>query len=370
MTKSHLHPRPSLNLDDHPVPSGREEIWRFTPMVVVAPLLDATATWLDAPVVVNGGDGVEVSCLPSPTGGLVPVDRPSAIAANKVGRVTRVALSGHVTEPVIVGVDLAGGPYVGHVVIDAEPGSRAVVVIEHTGQANYIGNVEIAVGEGADLTVVSLQEWADGTVHAGMHQGLVGRDAHFRHVVVTLGGALVRLQTNVAYSGTGGSAELFGLYMTDGGQHQEHRLFVDQNMPKTVSRVDYRGALQGKGAHSVWVGDVLIRRDAEGTDSYESNRNLLLTGGCVADSIPNLEIETGNIVGAGHSSATGHFDDEQLFYLQSRGIPEDEARRLIVQGFFYDIIRRIGVPGVETRLRAAIDAELDAVGVTNLSEEN
>ncbi|HRA07166.1 MAG TPA: SufD family Fe-S cluster assembly protein, partial [Propionicimonas sp.] len=141
----------------------------------------------------------------------------------------------------------------------------------------------------------------------------------------------------------------------------EHRLFVDHNAPHTRSHVDYRGALQGQGAHSVWVGDVLIRKVAEGISTYETNKNLVLTDGCRADSVPNLEIETGEIEGAGHSSTTGRFDDEQLFYLRSRGIPEDEARRLVVHGFFADIIRRIGVPEVESRLLATVEKELEVI---------
>jgi Fe-S cluster assembly protein SufD len=113
----------------------------------------------------------------------------------------------------------------------------------------------------------------------------------------------------VHYDGPGGQAELLGLYFADAGQHLEHRLFVDHNEPKTISNVDYKGALQGEGAHSVWVGDVLIRKAAEGIETYESNRNLVLTDGCRADSVPNLEIETGEIEGAGHASTTGRFDD-------------------------------------------------------------
>jgi len=151
---------------------------------------------------------------------------------------------------------------------------------------------------------------------------------------------------------------MYGLYFVDAAQHIEHRLFVDHNQPHTKSNVVYKGGLQGNGAHSVWVGDVLIRKIAEGIETYETNRNLVLTDGCRADSVPNLEIETGEIVGAGHASATGRFDDEQLFYLQSRGISSDEARRLVVHGFFADIIRRIGIPEVEQRLLAAVEDEL------------
>jgi Fe-S cluster assembly protein SufD len=152
---------------------------------------------------------------------------------------------------------------------------------------------------------------------------------------------------------------MLGLYFADAGQHQEQRLFVDHAVPNCISRVTYKGALQGEGAHTVWVGDVLIRAEAEGTDTYELNRNLVLSDGARADSVPNLEIETGLIEGAGHASATGRFDDEQLFYLRARGIPEPDARRLVVRGFFAELIHEIGVPSVEERLIASIEAELE-----------
>jgi Fe-S cluster assembly protein SufD len=187
----------------------------------------------------------------------------------------------------------------------------------------------------------------------------VGRDARVRSMDVTLGGDLVRLVKTVEYAGTGGDAELLGLYFADAAQHLEHRLFIDHAVPNCRSRVTYKGALQGDSAHTVWVGDVMIRAAATGTDTYELNRNLLLTPEARADSVPNLEIETGEIVGAGHASATGRFDDEQLFYLQSRGIPADEARRMVVRGFFADVLQQIGVPALEERLLAAVEAELE-----------
>jgi Fe-S cluster assembly protein SufD len=243
-------------------------------------------------------------------------------------------------------------------VIDAGRHSRATVVLDHVGSAQHGGNVEIRVGDGADLTVVSLQRWDDDAVHLGQHDAVVGRDARLKHVVVTLGGGVVRLGTNVTYAGPGGDATLLGIYFADAGQHLEHRSFADHNAPRCRSQVTYKGALQGDTAHTVWVGDVLIRAAAEGTDTYELNRNLLLTDGARADSVPNLEIETGEIEGAGHASATGRFDDEQLFYLQARGIPEDQARRLVVRGFFADIVQQIGVADVQDTLMQAIDAEL------------
>jgi Fe-S cluster assembly protein SufD len=139
-------------------------------------------------------------------------------------------------------------------------------------------------------------------------------------------------------------------------------MFVDHKVPNAKSRVNDKGALAGDGAHTVWIGDVFIRAAAEGTDTYELNRNLLLTDGARADSVPNLEIETGEIVGAGHASTTGRFDDEQLFYLMSRGINAADARRLVVRGFFNEVVSEIGVPEIQDRLMDRIDGELARAG--------
>ena len=236
--------------------------------------------------------------------------------------------------------------------------STATVVVRFQGSATYADNVEIVLGDGARLTYVTLQDWADDAVHHSTQRAVVGRDASLKHVAVTFGGSVVRHDVTATYDGPGGDIEMLGLYFADAGQHIEHRLFVDHNAPKTRSRVTYKGALQGQRAHTVWIGNVLIRKEAEGIDTYEENRNLVLTDGCQADSVPNLEIETGEIVGAGHASATGRFDDEQLFYLRSRGIEEKEARRLVVHGFFNDLIRRIAVPELEEQLAATVEAEL------------
>ena len=142
------------------------------------------------------------------------------------------------------------------------------------------------------------------------------------------------------------------------GQHLEHRLFVDHAQPHCRSRVDYKGALQGQDAHTVWIGDVLIGAEAIGTDTYERNRNLLLTEGARADSVPNLEILTGEVVGAGHASASGRLEDHHLFYLMARGIPLAEARRLVIRGFFGQLIGRIDVPELRGRIAESVEAEL------------
>ena len=177
-------------------------------------------------------------------------------------------------------------------------------------------------------------------------------------MAVSYGGGVVRLTPTARFAAERGEAEMYGLYFADAGQHLENRLFVDHNQPDCVSNVLYKGALQGTDARTVWVGDVLIRKEAEGTDTYEKNQNLLLSDGARADSVPNLEIETGVIEGAGHASATGRFDETQLFYLMARGISETEARRLIVRGFLNEIIQKIGIGDVEDELTAVMEDEL------------
>jgi Fe-S cluster assembly protein SufD len=274
-----------------------------------------------------------------------------------------VPAEAELAEPIrVVVTGAAGTRGNGHLVIEAGRFSRATVVIDHVGSGQHTGNVEVLVGDGANLTVVSLQRWEDDAIHLAQHDALVGRDARYKHVAVSLGGKVVRVNSNVRYAGPGGDALMLGVYFADAGQHLEHRSFVDHDAPRCKSVVTYKGALQGETAHTVWVGDVLIRAGAEGTSTYELNRNLVLTDGARADSVPNLEIETGEIEGAGHASATGRFDDEQLFYLQARGIPLDEARRLVVRGFFAELVAQIGLPEVEERLVAAIESELSSAG--------
>ncbi|MEU0334447.1 Fe-S cluster assembly protein SufD [Streptomyces sp. NPDC006193] len=365
---SRMSAPPSFDVADFPVPHGREEEWRFTPLERLRGLHDGTA--------VANGDGVKVD-VQAPEGVVVetvgrddarlgragtPVDRVAAQAysAFEKASVVTVPKDTVLTEPIRIAVHGQGGTAFGHQVIELGAFAEAVVVIDHTGDAVLAANVDYLLGDGAKLTVVSVQDWDDKAVHVAQHNALVGRDASFKSVVVTFGGDVVRLHPRVSYAGTGGEAELFGLYFTDAGQHQEHRLLVTHNTPHCKSNVVYKGALQGEDAHAVWIGDVLIEAEAEGTDTYEMNRNLVLTDGARVDSVPNLEIETGEIVGAGHASATGRFDDEQLFYLMARGIPEHEARRLVVRGFFAELVQQIGVADIEERLLAKIAQELEA----------
>ena len=291
----------------------------------------------------------------------IPEDRVSANAWSSFREATVISVprDAQVAEPVIV--TLTGEseePAAQHIVVDAGANSKALVVLRHVGTAVLAQNIEFSVSDGANLTVVSLQEWTDDSVHASSQQATLGRDATFKHVLVSLGGDLVRVTPSTRFTAPGGDVEMYGLTFVDDGQHLESRLFVDHSVPRCRSRVNYKSALQGENAHGVWVGDVLIRAEAEGTDTYELNRNLILNDGPRMDSVPNLEIETGLIAGAGHASTTGQLDDEHLYYLMSRGIPEDQARRLVVRGFLFEIIQQVGVEALEEQLRAALEDEL------------
>ncbi|GLW13371.1 Fe-S cluster assembly protein SufD [Streptomyces sp. NBRC 13847] len=359
---------PSYDVADFPVPHGREEEWRFTPLARLKGLHDgsAVAGGPDLKIDITAPEGVTHQLVDrsDPRVGAAgkPVDRVAAQAFSSFEKASVVSVPKEtvLTEPIRITVHGEGGTTFGHQVVELGAFAEAVVVIDHTGDAVLGANVDYLLGDGAKLTVVSVQDWDDDAVHVGQHNALVGRDASFKSVVVTFGGDLVRLHPRVTYAAPGGEAEFYGLYFTEQGQHQEHRLFVDHKASNCRSHVVYKGALQGQDAHAVWIGDVLIQASATGTDTYELNRNLVLTDGARVDSVPNLEIETGEIVGAGHASATGRFDDEQLFYLMARGIPADEARRLVVRGFFAELVQQIGLPDVEERLMSKIEAELEA----------
>jgi Fe-S cluster assembly protein SufD len=370
---SDLHARGSVNPDDFAVPGGREEEWRFTPLRRLRGLhKDAPLTQSGVTVAVEAApellvekvkktDDVERSGVTA-AGAFLPTDRVSARAYAAVTEATVITVPKDTSASAptyvrVTGTD-ASVATAGHLVIDVQPYGRATVVIDQRGSATYADNVEIHVGDGGDLVVVALADWAGDTVQVSHHQATLGRDARLRHFAVSLGGSLVRLSPTVRYAGPGGDAELTGIAFADAGQHLEHRLFVDHDTPNCRSRVSYKGALDGEGARTVWIGDVLIRPEATGTDTYEYNRNLVLSDGAHADSVPNLEILTGEVTGAGHASASGRLDDEHTFYLMARGIPFEDARRLVIRGFFAELVAKIGIEELQDRIMAAIETEL------------
>ncbi|BBX16770.1 Fe-S cluster assembly protein SufD [Mycolicibacterium duvalii] len=363
----------SFDVNAFEVPGGRDEIWRFTPLKRLRGLHDGSAQASgSAAITVSERPGVTVETAARGDERLgqagVPSDRVAAQAFSSFDSATivTVARDTEVAEPIEIGIAGPGEGAVayGHLQIRVEELARAIVVVDLRGSGTYADNVEIIVGDSAGLGIIWIADWADDMVHVSSHHAKLGKDAVLGHVNVTLGGDVVRTTATVRYTAPGGDAKMLGTYFADDGQHFESRLLVDHSQPNCKSDVLYKGALQGDpdskkpDAHTVWIGDVLIRAEATGTDTFEVNRNLVLTDGARADSVPNLEIETGEIVGAGHASATGRFDDEQLFYLRARGIPEDQARRLVVRGFFNEIIAKIAVPAVRERLTEAIEKEL------------
>jgi Fe-S cluster assembly protein SufD len=364
---SRLHAQESCDPDDFAVPRGREEEWRFTPLRRLRKLHADSSFSGDLTPEVSAEREITVVRAqhgdPRLGTALVPSDRVSAraFAAFTDATVITVPAGFTASRPVIVSVrgDDPTVTTAGHVVIDLGPNSAAVVVLDYEGEATFADNVEFVVGEGASLSVVSVQDWGPSSVHLSHQHALVGKDASVAHTVVSLGGDVVRVVPSVRFGAPGGNAELRGLYFADAGQHLEHRLFVDHAEPNCRSRVTYKGALQGKDAHAVWIGDVIIRPEAVGTDSYESNRNLVLSDGTRVDSVPNLEILTGEVTRAGHASTSGRLEDAHLFYLMSRGISLSAARRLVIRGFFGELISEIEVPEVRDRIAVAIEAELE-----------
>ena len=356
----------STNLADFDEISNREEQWRYITADRLGGLDQADLDEFSGDIETTVAVGVETSWIESDHklfgAAGIPEDRVAAAGWEAAKAAYLLSIPAGVTggaQSTVTITSASSDPAALHLIVEAKRGSDAVVVIDHRGDAVLSENIEFIIEDEARLTVVSIQDWNAGSIHNGAQYAMLGKDSTFKHVMVTLGGSVVRMTPSAYFGKSGGDAALYGLYFADAGQYLEHRIFVDHSTPNCKSRVTYKGALQGSKAHTVWVGDVLIRAAAEGTDTYELNRNLLLTDGARADSVPNLEIETGQIQGAGHASASGRFDDEQLFYLQARGLPELEARRLVVRGFLMEVVQQIGVAEIEERLAASIEDELE-----------
>jgi Fe-S cluster assembly protein SufD len=355
----------SRDPDDFPIPNTSQEDWRFTPLARIREFFEPFEPdgVIEGDETVPAGAHVEVvdpSTLDAFGAALVPADRVSALAMAHARRGLHVTVDAGVEldEPIVLRRKGISGRSYTHHVVEVGANARAVLVIDHGGLIEVAANIELVIGDGAELAVIAVNAADEGSVQLSSYAALVGRDATYRHVNVILSGSLVRIVPTVRFAGPGGHAQLLGLSFAGDGQHFEGRLFVDHGQPNCTSDVLYKNALLGDSARTVWIGDVRIRPNATGTNTYEMNRNLLLSDGARADSVPNLEIETGNIAGAGHASATGRFDDLQLFYLQSRGIPEAEARRLVVRGFFADVVDRIGIPDLQRQIMTAIEARL------------
>ncbi|KFI51869.1 Fe-S cluster assembly protein SufD [Bifidobacterium callitrichos] len=360
----------SFDVNDFAMPTRKQDDWRYTPLERIDEFFDVFAPSGETTIAVGYTDGsavdperVRISQVPLGEGlsGTVskPNDRASVVEWNSGRTATIVELNGEIAQPVLIDVNGQGADLDAlHLVIAAADNTHADVIVEHHGLARLAEGVEIVTGKYSHVSATFVQEWAKGSKHVANHRIRVGEGASLRHSVVTLGGDVVRIRMDQDFGGEQGDLNMLGIYFVDPGEHIEHRTMVVHNAPECKSRVVYKGALDGKDAHSTWVGNALIQPTAPGTDSYELNRNLVLTPGAIADSEPNLEIENGNIIGAGHASSVGRFDDEELFYLESRGISETDARKLVVRGFFGELVEEIGVPYISEHLMDVIDRRL------------
>jgi Fe-S cluster assembly protein SufD len=218
--------------------------------------------------------------------------------------------------------------------------------------------VELYLGPGSRLRYVSLQDWGRGVTHLSVQRAVLARDAELRSLAVTFGGSVSRTEVESILEGDGGSSEMLGVYFADEDQHFDHRSIQDHIGSQTSSDLLYKGALKGR-SRTIYSGTVIIRQGAHKCDAYQTNRNVLLSEQAKADSIPNLEILSNDPVRCGHAASLGPVDDDQLFYLQSRGIPFEEAERLIVFGFFQEVLDRVTLSEVRQNLEAAIASELE-----------
>ena len=346
-------------------PTGREEAWRFTPLKRLRGLHDGTSVQSDRSTLIakdalpNGVTFTRENLEPLAASDDVIIERIRSFSPS-VAHLS-IAANAEVSEPIFLGrtTGALDSAEFSRVRISLGTHAAATVIVENTTDTILAEDLEISLAPGSNLKFVTLQEFESKSVYTARHHAVVDKDATFKSVTVTVGGDVVRILPTVEFIAPGGSVDLLGVYFATAGQFFEHRMHVDHAVPHAKSNVNFKGALAGQGAHTVWIGDVLIRAAAEGTDTYELNRNLLLSDGARADSVPNLEIETGEIIGAGHASTTGRFDDEQLFYLMSRGIAMADARRLVVRGFFNEIVLEIGNEVVQSRIMDRIDNELE-----------
>lgn len=218
--------------------------------------------------------------------------------------------------------------------------------------------VEIFAGPNSTVRYVSLQDWGTGVTHLSVQRARIQRDADVRSLAVAFGASLSRVEAESILEGDGGSSEMLGVYFGDGTQHFDHRSIQDHVGSQTSSDLLYKGALKGR-SRAIYSGNVIIRSGAHKCDAYQTNRNILLSEAAKADSIPNLEILSNDPVRCGHAASVGPVEEDTLFYMQTRGIPYEEAERLIVFGFFQEVLDRVTLPEIREGLQRAIAAELD-----------
>lgn len=292
-------------------------------------------------------------------------DKPGALNAARwdAGTFVYVPRGADVALPVetVLAATGARGRVFGRSLIVVEEGARATVIDRFVspdlgGPIQASTAVELFVGQGGELEHVSVVGWGAGVRHHALLRASVGRDARARSVVVTLGGDVVRVEPTMVVAGPGADARALGLYFASGSQHFEHRVVARHEAPQAYSNLLYKGAIQDT-AHTIFFGNLVVPPGAPGTDAYQTNRNLVLNDGARADTIPFLEIETAEVK-CSHAGAVGRVDDEHLFYLRSRGVPEAIAKRLIVMGFLQEVLEQVSLEELRTELEDAVRGKL------------
>jgi Fe-S cluster assembly protein SufD len=289
------------------------------------------------------------------------VDMNTAFVADvAVVRVPRNVVAGR---PIVVlhWVDADGAAVFPRVVIKAEEASQ-VSVLDHlaspAGTTALVSPVvELDVGEASNLSYLGVQGLGSSVWQVAYQASSVARDATLTSALVALGGGYARVRSDSGLTGQGSTSNLMAVYFGDGTQMHDFRTLQDHEAPKTTSDLLFKGAVEDE-AHSVYSGLIRVRKGAAGTNAFQTNRNLVLTKGAHADSVPNLEIEE-NDVRCSHASAVGPIDEDQRYYLEARGVPPEAAERLIVLGFFDDVLHRTPIPGLRQPLRRAVEAKLE-----------
>jgi Fe-S cluster assembly protein SufD len=381
------------------LPTAEDEIWRYTPIAD----LDLSAYELssDGPtepvrpplesdgagvvVLVDGrlvsvelsaaatAAGVTVTGAGDAAAELLPVPDPDALTALHDAFVPEVVTisvpKGVAVEgPIVVAQSATGGGTASfpHLVVDAGEASEVTVVDQWTGGGGgaYVSPVvELRSGPAANVRYVQVQDFGGDVWSTGHLLARPGRDATTKAWVVALGGRYARLYLDAQLEEQAAAADLAGVYFGDGEQVHDFRSLQDHHSSRSVSNFLLKGAVVDD-AHAVYTGMIRVREGAKATESFLANRNLVLSDGAHVDSVPNLEIVNENdIQSCGHAAATGPVDEEHVFYLESRGVPTDVAQRLIVFGFFDDVIGGVPVEGVRAPLRDAISRKLAKVEV-------
>ena len=257
-------------------------------------------------------------------------------------------------------LDADGAAVFPHTLLIAERGAEVTFIDRYVspdlGRGLSDAITEIVVGDGAHVRYASIQEWGEGVTHLAVQRTRVGRDADFRSLAVGFGASLARAEVEAVLAEPGGFSELLGVFFADEHQHFDHRSLQDHVASNCTSDLLYKGALLDE-SRAVYSGWVHVRPGAQKTNAMQTSRNMVLSEHAKADAIPNLEIEA-NDVRCGHAASVGPVEEEQLFYLMSRGIPRGEAEKLIVFGFFNEVLERIPVAEVRDSVSNAIEQEL------------